>query len=86
MRGRASFTEQISKVDNFLHRKMIFRIVLITVSNIACWVPSGIIYIFSTFKYKFPIDILLYTTIYITPVNSIINPVFITFVNTKDNL
>ena len=86
MRATASFTEQISKVDNFLHRKMIFRIVLITVSNIACWVPSGIIYIFSTFKYKFPIDILLYTTIYITPVNSIINPVFITFVNTKDNL
>ena len=85
-RATASFTEHIGRVENLLQKKIIFQIVLITVSNITCWVPSGTIYIFSTFKYKFPIDILLYTTIYITPVNSIINPVLITFVKTKDNL
>ena len=64
---------------------MIFQIVLITGSNIVCWVPSGIIYILSALSYKFPVEILLYTTIYITPVNSIVNPTFITFVNTIDN-
>ena len=84
-RTRASFQEQTNGVDNFLQRKMIFQIVLITGSNIVCWVPSGIIYILSALTYKFPAEILLYTTIYITPVNSIVNPVFITLVNTIDN-
>ena len=80
-RTRASFTHQTSGVEKGLQRKIIFQIVLITGSNIACWIPSSIIYIFSAFTYKFPIEILLYTTIYITPVNSKVNPIFIIFVN-----
>ena len=79
-RTRTSFREQTGGVEKFLQRKMIFQIVLLTSSNIVCWVPSGIIYILSALTYKFPAEILLYTTIYITPVNSIVNPVFITFV------
>ena len=85
IRTRASFTENTIGLEKLLPRKMIFRIVLITSSNIACWVPSGIIYVLSAFICKFPIEILLYTTIYITRVNSIVNPVFINFVNIKYN-
>ena len=84
-RKRASFTENTIEIEKLLPRKMILQIVLITGSNIACWVPSGIIYILSALTCKFPITILLYTTIYITPVNSIVNPVFINFVYTKYN-
>ena len=84
-RTRTSFKEQTSGVKKHLHRKMIFQIVLITGSNISCWVPSGIIYILSAFTYKFPVEILLYPTIYITPVNSIVNPIFIIVANTIDN-
>ena len=84
-RKRASFTENTIEMEKLLPRKMILQIVLITGSNIACWVPSGIIYILSALTCKFPVTILLYTTIYITPVNSIVNPVFINFVYTKYN-
>ena len=83
---KTSFREQTGGVEKSVQRKMIFQILLITGSNIVCWVPSGIIYILSALIHKFPVEILLYTTIYITPVNSIVNPVFITFVNTIDNV
>ena len=82
---KTSFREQTGGVEKSVQRKMIFQIVLITGSNIVCWVPSGITYSLSALTHKFPAEILLYTTIYITPVNSIVNPVFITFVNTIDN-
>ena len=62
---------------------MISQIILITGSNIACWIPSGIIYMLFALGYKISVDILLYTTIYITPVNSMFNPLLITFVNTN---
>ena len=82
---RVSFTKQNSRVKKILQRKMIYQIILITGSNIACWVPSGITYMVFALGYKFPVDVLLYTTIYITPVNSIVNPVLITFINTNYN-
>ena len=82
---RVSFTEQTSRVKKILQKKMIFKIVLITGSYIACWIPSGIIYMFFALGYKFPVDIILYATIYIIPVNSIVNPALITFVNTNYN-
>ena len=71
---RISFTEETSGVKKILQRKMNFKIVLITGSYIACSIPSGFIYMFFALGYKFPIDILLYTTIYITPVKSIVDP------------
>ena len=72
---RISFTEETSGVKKILQRKTVnFKIVLKTGSYIACWIPSGFIYSFFALGYKFPIDILLYTTIYITPVKSIVDP------------
>ena len=43
---RVSFTEETSGVKKILQRKMIFKIVLITDSYIACWIPSVFIYMF----------------------------------------
>ena len=80
---RVSFTKQVSRVKKIFQRKMISQIILITGSNIACWIPSGIIYMIFALGYKISVDILLYTTIYITPVNSMFNPLLITFVNTN---
>ena len=82
---RISFTKHISRVKKNFQRKMISQIILITGSNIACWIPSGIIYMLFALGYKISVDILLYTTIYITPVNSMFNPLLITFVNTNYN-
>ena len=64
---------------NIFHKRMMIQIFLIT--NIICWVPSAAIYILSVFMSYFPTKVLLYTTIYITPLNSLINPIFIIIVN-----
>ena len=77
--------KKTSGVKKSLQRKCIFQIIFITGSNIACWVPSCIIYMFFALRYKFSSDILLYTTIYITPVNSVVNPVLIIFINRVSN-
>ena len=60
------------------------QIITVTLSNIICWVPSGIIYLHSTFVEKYSIDIVIWTTIFITPINSLINPAIFTIVTVKN--
>ena len=57
---------------------VIFQIIALTISNIICWIPSGIIYLFSN---KYPIDIAIWTPIVLTPINSIIDPIVFSFVS-----
>ena len=78
---RISLKMDTSKSKMLWHRRMMFQVILITGTNILCWVPSGIIYFSSVFIQPFPIKVLLFTSIYITPLNSIFNPIFITIVN-----
>ena len=54
---------------------VIFQIITLTVSNIICWIPSGIIYLTSTFSDKYPINIASWVQIVLTPINSIIDPI-----------
>ena len=54
---------------------VMFQIITLTVSNIICWIPSGIIYLTSTFSDKYLINIAIWTPIVLTPINSIINPI-----------
>ena len=50
---------------------------LVTASNLICWLPSGIIYVTSLLVSKYPTDLLIWTTVIITPINAVINPIFI---------
>ena len=52
----------------------IVQFVVITGSNIICWIPSCAIFLFSTFSTNYPMDMLIWTTIAVNPVNSLINP------------
>ena len=78
-----SFKIQMNKKKITAQRQMIIQIIMITGTNILCWVPSGIIYILSVVIQSFPTDILLYTTIYVTPLNSLVNPIFVMLVNKR---
>ena len=80
---RASFTKQKCNAKAVTHRKMIIQIFLITSSNIICWVPSSSIYISSVLMNRFPTSLLLYTTFYVTPVNSIVHPIFTLSANAR---
>ena len=67
------FQEKVFKkhVNTFF----IVQMVIVTGSNILCWIPSGTIYLASTFLDKYPISMVIWTAVTITPINSIINPV-----------
>ena len=74
---KVSYTKTKSKKLLFL------QIFLITSSNIICWIPSGIIYIFSMFLEEYPIAMMYWVTIVVTPVNSILNPIVFVFITLK---
>ncbi len=54
---------------------MIMQLVTITLSNIVCWFPSGIIYIISIILSRYPTEMVFWTTIIVMPINSILNPI-----------
>ena len=58
---------------------LIFQIIIVTASNILCWIPSDVVYIMAIFLDKYPINMVVWTTIAVTTINSVLNPiVFIT--------
>ena len=65
------------------HKGIIKQIMMITRSNILCSVPSATVYILSVCIEDIPTHILLHTIIYITPLNSLVNAIFIFIVNRK---
>ena len=50
------------------------QVVIVTFSNLMCWIPSKIIYISTLFMSKYPTDLFIWTTIAVTPLNSMIDP------------
>ena len=57
---------------------IIIQLALITVSNIICWLPTNIIYLTSLFLPRYPTDLVIWTTVLVTPLNSMINPTVFT--------
>ena len=58
---------------------LIVQLIAITLSNILCWFPANVIYVTSMFLSRYPIDLIIWMTIIVLPMNSIINPfIFIT--------
>ena len=55
-------------------KRIIIQLALITVSNIICWLPTNIIYLMSLFLPRYPTGLVIWTTVLVTPLNSIINP------------
>ena len=51
------------------------QLILLSVSNIMCWIPSTIIHLSIIFLERYPSELLMWTTMFAVPVNSIINPI-----------
>ena len=56
------------------NKSIIMQLALITTSNIICWVPTNVIYLTSLFLQRYPTDLVIWTTILVTPLNSVVNP------------
>ena len=66
------------------HLFILAQIITVTFSNTMCWIPSSVIYLHSLFVEKYNTDIIIWTTILITPINSLINPIVFIVVAAKN--
>ena len=71
----------LSSTNVFETKDVVFQILLLTGSNILCWIPSAIIYLLSFYLKNYPKNLMTSTTILIIPINSIINPILIALTN-----
>ncbi len=53
---------------------LIIQLLVVTLSNIVCWVPTNTIFIISLFLKHFPSKLVICTTVFVVPINSIVNP------------
>ena len=54
---------------------LLLQLLVVTFSNVICWFPANIIYIFTIFVPKYPIQLVVWMTVFVVPLNSIINPI-----------
>ncbi len=50
------------------------QVVVITTSNVLCWIPVSVIYILSLVWEKYPVNVMGWNTIAVMPINSAVNP------------
>ena len=67
------------------HAPLFIQIFIVTVSNILCWIPSGTIYLVALFLKKYPVNLIIWSTIAVTPINSVINPVVFIVANFRSH-
>ena len=64
---------------------IITQLFIVTISNILCWLPANIIYITAMFLDRYSTDLIIWTTVGVMPINSVINPVVFTIVCLRKN-
>ncbi len=71
--SRAEIANAASK--QFSNTALIVQIVVITCSNVLCWIPSSILYLVAMFMEQYPLQMMLWAVVIVYPFNSIVNPV-----------
>ena len=51
------------------------QLIIVTLSNVLCWFPANIIYVITMIVPAYPIDLVIWMTVFVVPLNSIINPI-----------
>ncbi len=76
--GKEKLKDQMSKQRS--NRAIIYQLVIVTATNILCWIPSCVVHMISMFSETYPIDMVLWTSIVVMPLNSVVNPVVFTVI------
>lgn len=72
-KSQETLQQSMSKKQSNL--SLVVQIIIVTSSNILSWIPCGIIYVMVMFMEKYPIDMLIWITIGVAPINSVVNPI-----------
>ena len=74
LESQKSVTKSNSDSDFSAKFTLIVQLLIITASNVLSWFPVNVIYIITIFITKYPTDLVIWTTVGVLPLNSIINP------------
>ncbi len=76
-------TQGNKPIERPINKTMIFQLVVVTLSNLICWLPPGVIFVTFAFLPQYPLAIIFWTTIAVLPINSIVNPVTFFVLNVR---
>ena len=68
------FMQKSESLINPKNKLMLFQLILTSISNMLCWFPVNAIYISAMFLSVYPSNLVIWTTVIIMPLNSMINP------------
>ena len=58
----------------FTSTQIIVQLFIISLSNILCWIPANCVYILAMFLPRYPTSLVIWITMIVLPINSIVNP------------
>lgn len=61
------------------NKGLFMQLVLLTISNFLSWLPPSIVYILAMFLKRYPTDLVVWTFVCLTPLNSVLNPIVFLF-------
>ena len=74
------FSENIkSKTKVYFTTFLLAKLCLVNISNIICWLPSSVVLLLSLILKRYPIELLFWVVLILTPFNSIFNPIILRF-------
>ncbi len=71
---KASRDIRDSRSSHKSHRTMFIQVFLVTSSNITCWLPTSVLYLAAMNLSQYPTDLIIWATVGVTPINSLLNP------------
>ncbi len=64
----------------------IVQLTLMSLSNLVCWIPTSIVVMVSFFLSEYSVDLVIWATIILTPINSVSNPIIFLIVHVKNHM
>ncbi len=78
-KNRVGATGQSSQSN----KSLIIQLLLITLSNIFCWMPTNIVYLISLFLPRYPSEMVVWTAVAVAPINAFVNPSVFIFTSVR---
>ena len=79
-----SSKESVGKGKTNSIKTIMSQLLLTSTSNIMCWFPTNAIYLSAMYLSTYPIDLVIWATVIVMPINSVINPCVFVVTNLRD--
>ena len=76
---------EIKTKKESLHISLLIQLIIVTFCDVICWFPANTIYIITMVSPECPIDLVIWMTVFVVPLNFIINPFVFVSTNLRKN-